>query len=408
MRIDELQPRHPAGAEPRAQLVDEVGQTALLLAFPGLFERPLRGGERLGDEARQAHHIDAIAGVELVLARRVEAFAKQPRDRRGIVERPAGAHGDAAHRAIDAKEARFEPARALGLTLEQDREVPRQPGDRPLDILASADRTGEAPFGGKVRRGEARRNGAALPSAKRIETAHHLGAEARGDRRTRAQRDVADAAQAGAGQIGDGFFVEAERGERQVMEDFGEGPLRQARRGDPPVGKPRQRPGCARRVGDAQSDLETLGGEARCDLVGHFRFVAEQMGDAGNVEHEPVLAIERDKRGEARAPVGEAAKQPRLFFRRGFDGDEIGAARARVGERQAGREAEAGGQPIDADELLRALDFGDGDERRGFSAGAGLSRAPRSRPIGRQTREPQGEKSSGHRNTFHRHAIRGG
>ena len=277
-----------------------------------------------------------------------------------------------------------------------------------LDVLASADRTGEAPLGGKIGRREARRNGAALPSAKRVETAHHLGAEARGDRRARAQRDVADAPQAGAAEIGDRLFVEPERGERQVVKDFGEGPVAEARRRDAPVGKPRQRPGRARRVGDAQSDVEPLGGEARFDLVGHFRFAAEQMGDAGDIEHQPVRAVERDERGEPRAPVGEAAEQPRLFLGRGFDGDEIGAARARVGERQAGRKAEAGGQPIDADEPLRAVDFGDGGERRRPFAAARFSRAPRSRPVRRQPREPQGEKSSGHQSPFHRRAIRGG
>ena len=119
MRIDEFQPRHAAGAEPRAQPVEQIGKIALALAFMGLLELPLRGGERLGDEAGEAHEIDAIAGVDLVFARRIEPFAKQPRDRPGIIERPAGAHANAAHGAVDAEQADFEPPAALGLTIEQ-------------------------------------------------------------------------------------------------------------------------------------------------------------------------------------------------------------------------------------------------------------------------------------------------
>jgi len=39
-------------------------------------------------------------------------------------------------------------------------------------------------------------------------------------------------------------------------------------------------------------------------------------------------------------------------------------ARARVGERQAGREAEPRGGRVDADEALRVVDLGDDDEGR--------------------------------------------
>src|SRR5260370_35571600 len=106
--------------------------------------------------------MDAIAGVDLVLARRIETFAKQPRDRFGIVERPASAHADAAHSPIDAEQADFEPPAPLGLAIEQNHELLRELADRSLDIPAPRDPRGAAPFGGRIGRGTARRTEAAL------------------------------------------------------------------------------------------------------------------------------------------------------------------------------------------------------------------------------------------------------
>ena len=51
--------------------------------------------------------------------------------------------------------------------------------------------------------------------------------EPRRDRRARAKRDVADAPQARPRHVGDRLGVEAEGGERQVVEEFGEGFLAQ-------------------------------------------------------------------------------------------------------------------------------------------------------------------------------------
>ena len=115
-----------------------------------------------------------------------------------------------------------------------------------------------------------------------------IGPEPRRDRRPGPQRDVADAAQARPRHVGDGLLVEAKRGERQVVEELGEGLVAQGLGGDFRRRKPRQRPGRARIAGDAGGDGEPLRGEPRAAILDQRRFAAEEMGDAGNVEHEPV------------------------------------------------------------------------------------------------------------------------
>lgn len=116
------------------------------------------------------------------------------------------------------------------------------------------------------------------------------------------------------------------------------------------------------------------------------------MSDAGDVEHQPIAPIERDERREAGAEVGEALEELRFRFRVGLDRNEGGMARPRVGERQAGREAEPRGASVDADETLRVSDLGDDDEGRRNSPKPLTAQA--SRAVGRQTRQPQGEKAS--------------
>ncbi len=125
------------------------------------------------------------------------------------------------------------------------------------------------------------------------------------------------------------------------------------------------------------------------------------MRHAGNVEHQAVGAIERGKRGEARAPVAQTLEKPRLFRRVRLDRDEGGMARARVRQREAGRQAEPRGVRVDADEPLGVLDPGDRRERRAFVNGLEPPGAVR-----RQTRQPEREKSPGRQKSSPRFAIR--
>ena len=73
---------------------------------------------------------------------------------------------------------------------------------------------------------------------------------------------------------------------------------------------PCDRPGAAGRVGDADARAQTLGGEPRDDIAGKRRLAAEEMGAAGDIEHDARGSIDPDQRGIAVAPVGDRFEQP--------------------------------------------------------------------------------------------------
>ena len=51
--------------------------------------------------------------------------------------------------------------------------------------------------------------------------------------------------------------------------------------------------------------------KTRLDIGDKPLFAAEEMRDAGDVEHQPIASVERDERREAGAEVGEALEQLR-------------------------------------------------------------------------------------------------
>ena len=222
-------------------------------------------------------------------------------------------------------------------------EIVGEPRQRDERRLAGRDRAGEAPLDAEVGRGKARRDRAAFFAGERVEAGDHVGAEAGGDRRARPEREIADAAQAGARHVGAGLGVEPERGGRHVVIEPGEILAGEAGGRDAAMGEARQRPGGARRIGEAGRDRQPLARKPRLDLGDQPLLAAEQMGDAGDVEHQPVAPVERGERREARAGVGDALQQPRFGLRLGVADDERGLARLRVGERQADAEAEPRG-----------------------------------------------------------------
>ena len=116
---------------------------------------------------------------------------------------------------------------------------------------------------------------------------------------------------------------------------------------------------------------------------------AEQMGAAGDVEHEAVGRIEADQRRVAVAPVGDGIEQAAVRRRLAGGDGKAGKHRARIGERHAGPQAEALRRIVHGDDPLRALDRLGDDERlirRGQAAGE---------PIGRKPPQPQGEIAPG-------------
>ena len=98
--------------------------------------------------------------------------------------------------------------------------------------------------------------------------------------------------------------------------------------------------------------------------VGHHRlFAAEEMGAAGDVEHQAVM-VERDERGVALGPVGDRGEERGVGGCILVDRVERGDHGAGVGERLAGLEAEAHRRLVEGDDAHGALDLRDDDEGR--------------------------------------------
>lgn len=168
----------------------------------------------------------------------------------------------------------------------------------------------------------------------------------------------------------------------------------------------RQRGSGARRIGEAERHCEPQPRQPRLDLGDEPLLAAEEMRDAGHVEHQSIGAVERDERREAGAGVGDPLEKLRLGRRIGLDRDERRMARPRIGERQADAEAEPGGAGVDADQALGAFDLGDGDERGRIPARLFTTQLVPA--ICRQARQPEGEKPPDRRIFAHCCARSGG
>jgi hypothetical protein len=120
--------------------------------------------------------------------------------------------------------------------------------------------------------------------------------------------------------------------------------------------------GAPQGLGQGKPRGEAGAGEP-CFHVGDQRLLAaEEVGDASDVEPEPVIAVGMQRRAvTARGPVGEIEKNVLILTRRGGKGEESGTDGARIGETEAGEEAMAETCRIDRAEdepALRVVDEG--------------------------------------------------
>ena len=106
------------------------------------------------------------------------------------------------------------------------------------------------------------------------------------------------------------------------------------------------------------------------------------MGNAGNVEPQPIVAIDIEGRAVAARPAGEREEAVAILVRLGGRGEKPRAHGARIGEPQAGVEAGVQAASVEGGEHeapLLAADEGEGPVSR---PGPGLA-LPSSRSIGR-------------------------
>ena len=85
------------------------------------------------------------------------------------------------------------------------------------------------------------------------------------------------------------------------------------------------------------------------------------MGAAGDVEKQPVRRIERHKRREAVAPVGDVAERLGIGGFIGVEHRQVRTDGAGIGERQADLEAEMRGSIVESKNLQRVVLPGDDD-----------------------------------------------
>ena len=91
---------------------------------------------------------------------------------------------------------------------------------------------------------------------------------------------------------------------------------------------------------------------------------AEQMRDAGDVEHRAIGRVERGERGEQPAPIDQGEQRLGLGGGIGVVDREGRIHRAGIGERGADFQAEPGGGEIDGGKAVGALHLGDGHQRQ--------------------------------------------
>ena len=93
------QPAHAPHAQPRAQAVDQAVELGLILRAA---DADLLGRAGLRHQHRQPRHVEAEAGIERV-GQRGQPLDEQRADVVRIAQRPRGAGGDAAQRAVGAE-----------------------------------------------------------------------------------------------------------------------------------------------------------------------------------------------------------------------------------------------------------------------------------------------------------------
>ena len=94
---------------------------------------------------------------------------------------------------------------------------------------------------------------------------------------------------------------------------------------------------------------------------------AEQMGAAGDVQHQAVRRVQSDHGGETAEILKHPCQQGGVRFGSMGDSAQCGRARLGIGQGQAGREARSRCRRIDGSQPQPALDLLDQNDRRVFS-----------------------------------------
>ena len=136
--------------------------------------------------------------------------------------------------------------------------------------------------------------------------------------------------------------------------------------------------------------------EAAANVLHEFRFAAEEMGAAGNIQHQAMRRIERHQWRPAIAEIGQPFETGRIGRHIERRDAQVRHAGTRIGQHQARRQPQREGALIDRDKTQSALLLVDDSERRLWDLRRFCAMRPRPQPVGRQKGRPEGEIASGY------------
>ena len=342
-----------------------------------------------GGEDRQAHHVEAEAGVDLLGEAGEFLFEELAHELRRA-ERPAGADLRTAYRAVDAEERELEDACPLPARLELLLQRAGKRGEGRGDVILKRDRLGEAALGDQGGERPARVDRLFLLSERLIEPAEKIAAETGGKRRARRIHDLADALQADALQREDGVVIEAQGGKRERRDRRGRG----ADRDDAGQAEAGDGGGGAGRVGNRRAGEEALRLQPGNEIGAQRCLAAEKMRRAGDVEHQAVRRRQGHQRRVPLRPVGDRRKQGRIRGAVLVDDLQRRDHGAGIGERLADGEPYPLRRLIEGNQAEGTLDLrddGEGGIVTRLCGAPGPAELSAAKAVGREVREGETE-----------------
>ena len=380
--VEDVEPSQPPSNAPSRR-----NERLARARLEGALELVLRGFGVLGQQAGEPHQVEAEAGVDRIAVE--EPLLEQPLNGARLVERPARGDADAPGLAVDAEQRELQPARALHAPLQQHDEIVGELFERRLHRFQMRDRAREAPLGEKFGRREARRDRGPRGPVQFVEPRHQIGAEAGGDRaRAGAARDR----RSGASPRGQARLRARARSRARRPACRGTAwrklclRARRARSWSARSARARRPRAACRRGPRAAS-----GGRGKSALRRRRRALPRRRRDARRRRRR---ASARPRRRARRAACSASRRRPRVRA------SALASAGSASKTTSAGWRARASASVMPALKPSRAATISTPTSRRAFfsrrddgerGGGLDLMRAPRE--IGRQARQPQGQKS---------------
>ena len=303
-------------AQPVGQPVDQRRQPLLGHGRAAVVELALGGGDEFHPAGRKGHHLDAKTGIY-----GLQPGREQPGQGAGVAAERREAHPHGEGLAVEPVEGQLEPPPAPALGGQPLAQPRGDVAGRADQIVQHADRLGEGqpvePGAGRPAIGQ-RLLG---PAQGLIEPPHHQRPEPPGQLGPGQVQQSRDTGQAQPGQLRRRRRVQPQGCDRQRGENG-----RLSVRGDHHgrrVTIPRQGPGRAEGVGDRAARRDAVGRQPGQQVFEHRRLAVPQVGDAGDVERQPVGPVGRHGRREAHAPVAQRRQRRRVAFGISVGGDEL-------------------------------------------------------------------------------------